>query len=213
MTLIDPERSVNRDVLNIYESSAALSRRNILPGWISAGRLGLDPAGRAQSELHRALHRLRDRRRRVARAIRISSGWFFAAAKNRVSHETLSSVARLCASPCSGWWRAGSRQNRQADAFDLAKFGKIPVLVGGRVKPLDTVARNSLLIIHGEANSAPDEWKAAHRHANGWRIRFSTRRWPINIRFSLFKMPKCSACSAGNRATGNISVSPNSRRS
>jgi ABC-type transport system involved in cytochrome c biogenesis permease subunit len=34
--------------------------------------------------------------------------------------------------------------------FDLAKFGKIPVLVGGRVKPLDTVARNSLLIIHGK---------------------------------------------------------------
>jgi ABC-type transport system involved in cytochrome c biogenesis permease subunit len=34
--------------------------------------------------------------------------------------------------------------------FGLAKFGKIPVLVGGRVKPLDTVARNSLLIIHGK---------------------------------------------------------------
>jgi ABC-type transport system involved in cytochrome c biogenesis permease subunit len=33
---------------------------------------------------------------------------------------------------------------------DLANFGKIPVLVGGRVKPLDTVARNSLLIIHGK---------------------------------------------------------------
>ena len=36
------------------------------------------------------------------------------------------------------------------DTFDLAKFGKLPVLVGGRVKPLDTVARNSLLIIHGK---------------------------------------------------------------
>ncbi|HXX42928.1 MAG TPA: hypothetical protein VEI58_11770, partial [Chthoniobacterales bacterium] len=34
--------------------------------------------------------------------------------------------------------------------FDLAKFGKLPVLVGGRVKPLDTVGRNSLLIIHGK---------------------------------------------------------------
>ena len=33
---------------------------------------------------------------------------------------------------------------------DLAKFGKLPVLGGGRVKPLDTVARNSLLIIHGK---------------------------------------------------------------
>jgi ABC-type transport system involved in cytochrome c biogenesis permease subunit len=34
--------------------------------------------------------------------------------------------------------------------IDLARFGKIPVLVGGRVKPLDTVGRNSLLIIHGK---------------------------------------------------------------
>src|SRR4029079_6340412 len=36
------------------------------------------------------------------------------------------------------------------DAFDFSKFGEIPVLVGGRMKPLDTVARNSLLIIHGK---------------------------------------------------------------
>src|SRR2546423_10651335 len=33
------------------------------------------------------------------------------------------------------------------DAVDLAGFGKVPVLVGGRFKQLDTVARNSLLII------------------------------------------------------------------
>ncbi|MEY2525952.1 MAG: hypothetical protein QOE73_723 [Verrucomicrobiota bacterium] len=37
-----------------------------------------------------------------------------------------------------------------ADDVDLATFGRIPVLVGGRVKPLDTVARNSLLIIRGQ---------------------------------------------------------------
>ncbi|MGH8092408.1 MAG: cytochrome c biogenesis protein [Chthoniobacterales bacterium] len=49
-------------------------------------------------------------------------------------------------------WAASSwRTPRAAPGdFDLAKFGKIPVLVGGRVKPLDTVARNSLLIIHGQ---------------------------------------------------------------
>ena len=39
---------------------------------------------------------------------------------------------------------------RAAADVDLAKFGKLPVQVGGRVKPLDTVARNSLLIIHGK---------------------------------------------------------------
>jgi ABC-type transport system involved in cytochrome c biogenesis permease subunit len=36
------------------------------------------------------------------------------------------------------------------DEFDLGRSGEIPVLVGGRMKPLDTVARNSLLIIHGK---------------------------------------------------------------
>jgi ABC-type transport system involved in cytochrome c biogenesis permease subunit len=40
---------------------------------------------------------------------------------------------------------------------DLVTFGKIPVLVGGRVKPMDTVARNSLLIVQGrERVSRPD---------------------------------------------------------
>jgi len=34
--------------------------------------------------------------------------------------------------------------------IDFTTLGRIPVLVGGRVKPLDTVARNSLLITHGK---------------------------------------------------------------
>ena len=46
----------------------------------------------------------------------------------------------------ANWWPA---RRAQGD-LDLSKLGKIPVLVGGRVKPLDTVARNSLLIIHGK---------------------------------------------------------------
>ncbi len=33
------------------------------------------------------------------------------------------------------------------DAFDTEGFGRLPVLVGGRLKPLDTVARTSLLLI------------------------------------------------------------------
>jgi ABC-type transport system involved in cytochrome c biogenesis permease subunit len=41
-------------------------------------------------------------------------------------------------------------QKSPAGVTDLPSFGKVPVLVGGRVKPLDTVARNSLLIIHGK---------------------------------------------------------------
>jgi ABC-type transport system involved in cytochrome c biogenesis permease subunit len=51
------------------------------------------------------------------------------------------------------------------DEPDLVTFGKIPVLVGGRVKPLDTVARNSLLIIHGKESlglANGDEITALH---------------------------------------------------
>ena len=44
-------------------------------------------------------------------------------------------------------WR--TPRNKPGD-FDLASFDRIPVLVGGRIKPLDTVARNSLLILRGK---------------------------------------------------------------
>src|SRR5438067_1246648 len=46
----------------------------------------------------------------------------------------------------ASWFPPKSTDN----AIDLITLGKVPVLVGGRVKPLDTVARNSLLIIHGK---------------------------------------------------------------
>lgn len=51
----------------------------------------------------------------------------------------------------AGWIAADWLPPKTAKVdVDLAKFGKVPVLVGGRLKPLDTVARNSLLIIHGK---------------------------------------------------------------
>jgi ABC-type transport system involved in cytochrome c biogenesis permease subunit len=59
------------------------------------------------------------------------------------------------------------------DDFDFSRFGKIPVLVGGRVKPLDTVARNSLLIIHG---------KQELRLEGGKRLR--AMQWLTDVLFS-----------------------------
>ena len=56
---------------------------------------------------------------------------------------------------------------------DLPILGKVPVLVGGRVKPLDTVARNSLLIIHG---------KQELRLADGGRA--SAMQWLTDVLFS-----------------------------
>lgn len=37
-----------------------------------------------------------------------------------------------------------------ADDFDITSFGRLPVLEGGRIKPLDTIARNALLIMRGK---------------------------------------------------------------
>ncbi len=55
---------------------------------------------------------------------------------------------------------------KSASGFDLATFGRLPALVNGRLKPLDTVARTSLLALQGrqrfvapEGRSlAPSEW-------------------------------------------------------
>ncbi|MBW8781648.1 MAG: cytochrome c biogenesis protein CcsA [Verrucomicrobia bacterium] len=52
----------------------------------------------------------------------------------------------------------GSLLPRHASsAFDLDAFGRLPVLANGRVKPLDSVARNSLLLLQGRQDfTAPD---------------------------------------------------------
>ena len=39
---------------------------------------------------------------------------------------------------------------RPVEGFDLDAFGRLPVLEGGRVKPIDSVARNTLLMIRGQ---------------------------------------------------------------
>ncbi|HVU23863.1 MAG TPA: cytochrome c biogenesis protein ResB, partial [Opitutus sp.] len=38
---------------------------------------------------------------------------------------------------------------RQSGDYDLAAFGRLPTLVDGRIKPLDTVARSTLLVLQG----------------------------------------------------------------
>jgi ABC-type transport system involved in cytochrome c biogenesis permease subunit len=63
------------------------------------------------------------------------------------------------------------REPAQATEFDLPAFGRLPVLVNGRIKPLDTVARTSLLVLQGRQRvsdptvsesfvASPIEWLA-----------------------------------------------------
>lgn len=46
------------------------------------------------------------------------------------------------------------RAPENADDFDTQAFGRLPVLLNGRVKPLDTVARTSLLMMQGRQRVA-----------------------------------------------------------
>ncbi len=58
------------------------------------------------------------------------------------------------------------RAPKNGDDFDVNAFGRMPVLVNGRVKPLDTVARSSLLTMQGRQQVTttegrtltPNEW-------------------------------------------------------
>ncbi|MGI8891455.1 MAG: cytochrome c biogenesis protein [Chthoniobacterales bacterium] len=48
-------------------------------------------------------------------------------------------------------------QRDRKGGFQMEKFGRVPVLLNGRIKPLDTIARNSLLIIHGKQTLETDQ--------------------------------------------------------
>ena len=78
-------------------------------------------------------------------------------------------LALVAASIAANWLPPKAAEN----AFDFSRFGRIPVLVGGRVKPLDTVARNSLLIIHGKQELRLDGGK-----------RLSAMKWLTDVVFN-----------------------------
>ncbi|MCM2334187.1 MAG: cytochrome c biogenesis protein CcsA, partial [Anaeromyxobacteraceae bacterium] len=60
---------------------------------------------------------------------------------------------------------AAARPSARVEGMDLDAFARVPVLEGGRVKPIDSVARNSLLMIrgqqslrHGGRTVSAEEW-------------------------------------------------------
>jgi len=75
----------------------------------------------------------------------------------------------LVALALAALWLASSLSPRHADPqLDLEGFGRLPILANGRIKPLDTVARSSLLQLQGRqrvtsgsgAALAPTAWLA-----------------------------------------------------
>ena len=49
---------------------------------------------------------------------------------------------------------------RAKSDFDVGSFGRLPVLLNGRLKPFDTVARTSLLMLQGRQRVATPEGRA-----------------------------------------------------
>jgi len=51
----------------------------------------------------------------------------------------------------AAWFLSGFEAPKAKNGFDIAGFGRLPVLLDGRIQPLDSVARNSLLSISGKS--------------------------------------------------------------
>ncbi len=60
----------------------------------------------------------------------------------------------LVVAACAWWVVAALWPPRNSGAFDTDGFARLPVLLKGRLQPLDSVARNSLLIIRGKQSVA-----------------------------------------------------------
>ena len=71
----------------------------------------------------------------------------------RTRGDWIAAIAALLV--CAVMLRYGMRQKPDPEGFDLAAAARIPVVAEGRVKPLDTLARNTLQIM-SNSDSVPD---------------------------------------------------------
>ncbi|MBP6508391.1 MAG: cytochrome C biogenesis protein, partial [Opitutaceae bacterium] len=52
------------------------------------------------------------------------------------------------------WLASALRPQKSDSGYDLAGFGRLPILANGRIKPMDTVARSALLQLQGRQGVA-----------------------------------------------------------
>lgn len=76
-------------------------------------------------------------------------------------------------------------RNNQSGPYDLAGFSRIPVSADGRVKPMDTVARNSLQVISGRSELSLQQHElpadlSGESLKNG-QLKLSATRWLIDV--------------------------------
>ena len=72
----------------------------------------------------------------------------------------------------AGWAIGNLAPRKDKSAFHISEFAKLPVLLEGRVQPLDSVARNTLLLIRGKSTVAIEP----EGSASGMEKTFKTKR-------------------------------------
>ena len=82
-------------------------------------------------------------------------------------------------------WLAVSLRMPADKGFDYTRFGRIPLIAGGRVQPLDSLARNTLLQLREKQTANLEPWKSDPKiiSADEWLLAVMTRpdeadKWP-----------------------------------
>lgn len=76
----------------------------------------------------------------------------------------------IAAGLATAWVLMGLRQPAARSTFDLEGFGRLPVIVNGRLQPMDSVARNALLMLRGKQTVISEDRK-----------RISAIEWFVNL--------------------------------
>lgn len=76
----------------------------------------------------------------------------------------------IAAGLAAAWVLLGLRQPEAKSEFDLEGFGRLPVIVNGRLQPMDSAARNALLMLRGKQTVTSEDRK-----------RTSAIEWLVNL--------------------------------
>src|SRR5580658_4331819 len=103
-----------------------------------------------------ALRRVCDGRARAFDPVFVSSGRLYHQTKMKKIYQRW--IPPLLALIMALWFFAQLRAPRDKD-FAFSEFGQLPVVADGRLKPMDSLARNSLLQIYERQTLDTEPWK------------------------------------------------------
>jgi ABC-type transport system involved in cytochrome c biogenesis permease subunit len=77
------------------------------------------------------------------------------------------------------WVFSGAITSRERTDFHVQDFARLPVLLNGRIQPLDSVARNLLLALRGTQTMPPDKGESSAGPADSERL--SAAQWLLEL--------------------------------